>query len=123
MLEAYSLNITVPADSAIPFNNIPIEKGCTARLSAPATIELNKKGIYIVYFDGVADASTTVQLYKNDIAQPQAQSTGTTVSFVTLVQVTCDNSCACSTSPTTLKIVNTTAGTFTNVNVAITKLC
>lgn len=123
MLEAYSLNIAVGADADIPFNNVTIEKGCTARLTAPATIELNRKGIYIVYFDGVAAASTTVQLYKDGIAQPQAQSTGTSVSFITLVQVPYDNSCACSTSPTVLRMVNTTATTFTNVNVAVTKLC
>lgn len=123
MLEAYSLNVTVAEDSAIPFNNVTIEKGCTARLTAPSTIELNKKGIYIVYFDGVAGASTTVQLYKDGIAQPQAQSTGTAVSFVTLVQVSTDNSCSCSASPTVLKVMNTTAGTFTNANVAVTKLC
>ena len=123
MLEAYSLNVTVTANSAIPFNNVTIEKGCTARLTAPATIELNKKGVYIVYFDGVAGTSTTVQLYKDGVAQPQAQSTGTAVSFVTLVQVPNDNCCACSSSPTVLRVVNTTAGTFTNANVAVTKLC
>lgn len=123
MLEAYSLNVAVGANSAIPFNNITIQKGCTAKLEAPSTIELNKRGIYIVYFDAVAGTSTTVQLYKDGVAQPQAQSTGTAVSFVTLVQVPQDNTCACATSPTLLRIVNTTAGTFTNVNLAVTKLC
>lgn len=123
MLEAYSLNVAVGDDTAIPFNNVTVEKGCTARLTAPGTIELNKRGIYIVYFDAVAGTSTTVQLYKNGIAQPQAQSTGTAVSFVTLVQVPADNTCACCTSPTVLRVVNTTAGTFTNANVAVTKLC
>ena len=33
MLEAYSLNVTVPADSAVPFNNVTIRKGCTAELN------------------------------------------------------------------------------------------
>lgn len=123
MLEAYSLNVMVGANSAIPFNNVTIEKGCTARLTAPSTIELNRRGIYILYFDGVASAATTVQLYKDGVAQPQAQSTGTSVSFATLVQVPTDNTCSCCTSPTVLRLVNSTAGTFTNANVAVTKLC
>ena len=32
MLEAYSLNVTVPQDTAIPFNNTSIEKGCTVSI-------------------------------------------------------------------------------------------
>ena len=38
MLEAYSTNIAVATNSAIPFNNVTIEKGCTAKLAAAATI-------------------------------------------------------------------------------------
>lgn len=123
MLEAYSLNVAVGANAAIPFNNTSVEKGCTARLSAPATIELNKCGVYMVAFDGVASAATTVQLSKDGVLQPQAQSTGTTVSFVTLVQVPTNNSCCCCSSPVTLRVLNTVAGTFTNANIVVTKVC
>lgn len=123
MLEAYSLNIAVGADASIPFNNVSIEKGCTARLVAPSTIELNKCGVYMVSFDGVTGTATTVQLYKDGIAQPQAQSTGTNVSFVTFVQVPVNNSRCCCSSPITLRVVNTTAGTFTNANICVSKLC
>lgn len=123
MLEAYSLNIAVGADADIPFNNIVIEKGCTANLAAPSSIELNKKGVYMVSFDGVTGTSTTVQLYKNGVALPQAQSTGTNVSFTTLVQVPFCNDCSCATSPTVLRVVNETAGTFTNANIVVTKVC
>ena len=123
MLEAYSLNVAVGADSAIPFNNITLEKGCTAVLSSPGTIQLNKCGVYMVSVDGTAEAATTVELYKDGVAQPQAQSTGTTPSFVTLVQVDRNNcGCACS-SPVNLQVMNTTATTFTNVNVVVTKVC
>ena len=123
MLEAYSLNVAVGADSAIPFNNITLEKGCTAVLSSPGTIRLNKCGVYMVSVDGTAEAATTVELYKDGVAQPQAQSTGTTPSFVTLVQVDRNNcGCACS-SPVNLQVINTTAITFTNVNVVVTKVC
>ena len=124
MLEAYTLNVAVGANAAIPFNNVSVEKGCTANLNAPASIELNKCGVYMVSFDGVAAASTTVQLYKDGVAQPQAQSTGTVVSFVTLVQVDRNNCrCNCCTSPVTLRLLNTTATTFTNANICVTKLC
>lgn len=123
MLEAYSLNIDVAADTAIPFNNVSIEKGCTAVLSSPATIQLNKCGVYAVSVDASTSASTTVQLYKDGVAQPQAQSTGITPSFYTLVQVDKNNTCCACTSPVTLQVLNTTAATFTNANVAVTKLC
>ncbi len=123
MLEAYSLNQAVGADAAIPFNNVSIQKGCTAKLNGVSTIELNKAGVYMVAFDGTAGTDTLVQLYKDGVAQPQAQSTGTNVSFVTLVQVPNNNTCCCNTSPTSLRVVNETAGTFTNANIVVTKVC
>ena len=124
MLEAYTLNTTVAAGAAIPFNNVSIEKGCTAKLSAPASIELNKCGVYMVAFDGVAGTSTTVQLLKDGVAQPQAQSTGTVVGFTTLVQVDKNNcNCNCCSSPTVLRLTSSAAATFTNVNVCVTKIC
>ena len=107
MLEAYSLNQEVGANAAIPFNSVSIQKGCTARLNGVSTIELNKAGVYMVAFDGTAGASTLVQLYKDGVAQPQAQSTGTSPSFVTLVQVSENNSnCPCA-APTNIQIRNT----------------
>ena len=39
MTEAYTLNVDVAENSAIPFNNVTIQKGCTSVLSAPATIQ------------------------------------------------------------------------------------
>lgn len=124
MLEAYSLNIAVEANAAVPFNNIVLEKGCTAELSAPATIQLNKCGVYMVSVDAVASAATTLQLYKDGVALPQAQSTGTGVSFVTLVQVDRNNSeCNCCSSPVNLKLISDTAVTLTNANICVTKIC
>ena len=123
MLEAYSTDITVAADAVVPFNNVTVEKGCTAILSAPGTINLNKCGVYLVSVDATAEASTTIQLYKNGIAQPQAQATGTAISFSTLVQVNENNSCCPCDSATALQVINTTAGTFTNINCCVTKVC
>ena len=122
MLEAYSLNTEVGATSPITFSNVSLKKGCTAVLSGASSVELNKCGVYMVSFDGVAGTSTTVQLYKNGVAQPQAQSTGTTLGFETLVQVS-ENNCGCPcSSPTTLQFMNETAATFDVANVVVTKL-
>lgn len=123
MLEVYSIEVEVAADSAVPFQNVSLKKGCTAELSGTNTITLNKCGVYMVSCDASAEASTTLQLYKNGIAQPQAQSTGTTPSFVTLVQVSDNNSCCPCASGVSLQVMNTTATTLTNVNVVVTKVC
>ena len=125
MLEVYSLNTIVPAGTAIPLDNIVIEKGNTAINASPATIQLNKCGVYMVACDASADASTTIQLYKDGIAQPQAQGTGGTPAFTTLVSVDHSNSNCCCSSPTTLQIFNTgdAEATFTNINVVVTKIC
>lgn len=123
MLEAYSLNVAVAANSAIPFNNVTIEKGCTARLPSPATVELNKCGVYMVAVDASATAAATIQLYKDGVMQPQAQSTGTSPSFTTLVQVDHNNCGCCCTSPTLVQIRTPAAATFTDANIVVTKIC
>ena len=123
MLEAYSTNITVGANANIPFNSTTIEKGCTVTKPSADTINLNKCGVYMVEVDASAAASTTIQLYKDGVAQAQAQSTGLNPSFTTLVQVAHNNcNCPCA-SPTTIQVKNTTAGTFTDANIVVTKIC
>ena len=123
MLEAYSTNITVAANSNIPFNSTSLSKGCTATKTGADTINLNKCGVYMVACDVSAAASTTIQLVKDGVPQPQAQSTGEAPSFVTLVQVDHNNSCCACSSPTTLQVSNTTATTLTDANITITKVC
>ena len=124
MLQAYTLNATVPAGSAIPFNNVTLVKGCTAELNGVSTIELNKCGVYMVECDCSSATAATIQLYQDGVALPQAQSTGTSPSFTSLVQVKENNSCCACTSPTVLQIKNPTTAseTFTDVNVVITKV-
>ena len=120
MIELYSINIDVGAESFVPLNNVAFEKGCTVVPSGTSSIALNKCGVYMVSCNGSASASTTIQLYKNGIAQPQAQSTGTSLSFNTLVTV--DNSCCPCSAPTSIQIFNTTAATFTDFDVVVTKV-
>lgn len=123
MLQVYSINQAVSANGVVPFNNVVIDKGCAENLSGVGTIELNKSGVYEVTVDGVASTSTTLQLFKNGVALPQAQSTGTTLAFTTFVQVV-NNNCNCNicSSPVTLQVKNTTETTLTNVNITVDKL-
>lgn len=124
MLEAYSLNVTVPENAAIPFNNVSLQKGCTAVLNGTSTISLNKCGVYMIAVDTSSAAAATIQLFKNGIAQAQAQSTGTTANFVTLIQVDENNSCCPCSAPTNIQIINTGAAdaTFTDANITVTKV-
>lgn len=137
MLQVYSNNLAVEANTAFPFNNVIVDKGCAESLSAPATIQLNQRGIYLVEMDGFAtpDAATevSVQLIVNGVAQPQAISsfvpaaiTDTrTFGFKTFVRVQQNNCpCNCLTSPTTLQFMNgDTALSDAHINVVITKIC
>ena len=136
MLQVYSSNLAVEANTVFPFNNVIVDKGCGENLSAPATIQLNKRGIYLVEMDGFAtpDAATevSVQLMVNGVAQPQAISsfvpaavTDTrTFGFKTLVRVLENNcQCNCLTAPTTLQFMNgDTALTDAHINVVVTQI-
>ncbi len=135
MIEAYSNNISVATDATIPFMNVHIQKGCTAKIESSGTIELNRAGIYMVAVDvagtPTSDGDMSIQLYKNGIAQPQAQSIvdGTTtaaanMSFTTLVQVKENNTCSCCTSPTFIRVVNTGVPVvYAITNIVVTKIC
>ena len=124
MIEAYSLNVDVTADTAIPFNSVTIQKGCTVTRASVDTFNLNKCGVYMIAVDTSSEAEATIQLFKDGVAQPQAQSTGEShQSFTTLVQVDKNNSCCPCASPTSIQIINTGAtATFTNANITITKI-
>ena len=136
MLQVYSSNLAVEANTVFPFNNVIVDKGCSENLSAPATIQLNKRGVYLVEMDGFAtpDAATevSVQLMVNGVAQPQAISsfvpaavTDTrTFGFKTFVRVLENNCpCNCLTAPTTLQFMNgDTALTDAHINVVVTQI-
>ena len=135
MLQAYSSNLTIDASTFYPLNNVVVDKGNAETLSAPSTIQLNKRGVYLVEVDGFitgdATGTSSAQLYVNNVAQPQAISefaidadTTSNFSFKTFVQVTENNCpCNCISSPTTLQIMNGLAGTDAHINVVVTKIC
>lgn len=135
MLQVYSSALTQAADAVFPFNNVVIDKGCGETLSAPASVQLNQRGIYLVEVDGfgtgAAAATGSAQLYVNGVVQPQAISTygaaAGTVSnfgFKTFVQVV-ENNCKCNTlsSPTVLQVMNGDAAlTDAHINMVVTKI-
>lgn len=135
MLELFSLNVQVAQNGSIPFNNIKIAKGISAIHNAPATVQFNKSGVYMVEVNAsvtpAAAGDVSIQLAKNGVLDQSAYSiaTGaagstTTLGFSTLIQVKENNTCCCNTSPTTIQLLNTgQAGTFPIVKMVVTKLC
>ena len=125
MIQAYSNNITVEQNQAVPFNNTQTIKGCTVAHNSPASFELNKSGVYLCEFNASAAAAASVQLYVDGVAQAAAQGTGTSIAFSHTITVKEDN-CRCNpcTSPVVVQAVNvgTAAETFTVANMVITKI-
>ena len=139
MIEAYTKNQSCATGSNVAFNNVTIEKGCTAVLQATTTIAQNTCGVCMVSADaygavsGSAAGAVTLQLARDGVLQPQAisgaSSSGTAdsvaVSFQTLVQVEQNNCrCNCCTSPTVLTVQNVgSPATLTSANIVVTKVC
>lgn len=135
MLQAYSSNLTMNANTVFPFNNAVLDKGCAEKLAAPATIQLNQRGVYLVEVDGfgtgAAAGTNTAQLYVNGVAQPQGISSYTTAAaditnfgFKTFVQVAENNcNCNCTSSPTILQVMNGEQElTDAHINIVVTKI-
>lgn len=136
MLQISSTNITFDASTAIPFENVILNKGRAEKLTAPATIALEQRGVYLIKVDGygtgVATGDGLIQLYINNIPQQQAQSQFATdvgeisnFNFSTLVQVSQNNcNCNCYSAPTICQILNGEQQlTDAHINVIVTKLC
>ena len=135
MLQAYSVNIAVDADSFVPLQNVSIKKGCSEALSGVSAINLNRCGVYRVTVDASAEPGTagliSLDLYRDGVAMPQAQSSVTgatdavsTLGFETYVQVQTNNSCRCCDRATTIQLYNSGVDvTFLNVNVTVDKIC
>lgn len=135
MLQAYSSNISVAANTACPLNNKIVDKGCAESLSGVSTINLNNAGVYMIECDGYCTPSAagpvTFQLNVDGIPQAQAITSFTgvadtvdTFGFKTLVQCRNNNTNCCCTSPVSLQIINgETAVDDLHINVCVTKLC
>lgn len=136
MLEVYSKNIAVAADAPIALNNVALIKGASTELQGVSSILLNKCGIYQVSVNADATATPTgnvsIQLYKNNVAVPEAISTGTIgdasavvpLAFTTLIQVPTNSNINCPCNiPTTIEIMNTgVAATFNSITVTVVRV-
>lgn len=135
MISSYNINTqAVTTDGLLTFTTDRILTGCTVTRNGN-TFQLNKPGYYFVTFNAVAAATATlgeltVELYNNGVAVPGAEaSTTTTVAgnnanyvFSTIIRVL--PSCCAIDNTARLTVVNTGVdGTYTNVNINITKLC
>lgn len=137
MLQMYSDGISVAAGAAVPFNNIVYYKGDSATHSAPATAELNKRGIYTVHVDAYGSVAAAgdfgIQLAVNGVPRVDAISEVTatvgdlaTASFSCVVSVAQTNCpCNCTSAPTTIQLLNSSdvGSTDAHYNMLITKLC
>ena len=134
MLEIYSKNQTLATGVAIPLANVSIIKGTTAIPASVATINLNKCGVYMISCDvavtGTAATEASVQMTKDGVLQPQAETSFTLAaatpvsgSFVTLIQVSENNTSCCCSSPTAIQFIYTGDAATGDINVCVTKIC
>ena len=137
MLQLYSDGLTVAAGAAVPLNNVTYAKGTSATHNAPATILLNKRGVYLIVVDAygsVADAGDFgVQIAVNGAPRLDAINLSTvavgdlasvkTQCFATVAQTDCP--CNCTSAPTTVQIINPSdvGATQGHYNVTVTKIC
>lgn len=136
MLKAYSTNVSVEENAAIPLNNISLLKGTSSQLIGASTIQLNKCGIYEVTVSATVTANTagliSLQMARNGILQPfditETTAADTTslhaIGFSTLVQVDKNNNinCICS-SPITLSFLNNGVdATYNNIIVTVVRV-
>lgn len=137
MLYAYNTtSTTYTAGQQLLFPSTGTQTGCTAVKTSSNTINLNKAGYYMVHFNG--DVATAAEagnvsaiLQVNGMAYPAAEATAyssaTTdiqnLGFTTIIQVQPNCMCNTSNAPVTLTVVNgTTAATFTNAAITVTKI-
>lgn len=132
MIEVYSENVDVAANSAIPFNSVSLKKGDYESVNG-ATLELNHCGVYKLNCHGSVTGAgdIVIQVSKDGVLLPQTKLmiTGTAdadipFTFETLIQVSHNNGPRCCQSPTNIQIMNAgVAATFNLADVSITKVC
>ena len=118
MIQAFSVNTTVGANEAIPFNSTQTLKGCGVSHDSPTTYEIRKCGLYLLLIDASAATDFTIEVYVNGIPQAATVRTGTNASIAHTIIVP-NNSSRCNkcSSPTIVQLMNIGAETtFTAVN-------
>lgn len=139
MINSYTnTTLAVLTNEALNFNINSVKTGCTVTHSpSSTTFSLNKPGFYFVTFNGVGAATgatvgnIVVQLQQNGVNVPGALASAESttaltdvknLNFSTIIQV--KPSCCAVDNNVNLTFVNIgIPTTFSNINVAITKLC
>lgn len=138
MIQLYSDDLTVAAGATIPLNNVSYFKGNSATHYAPATIELNQRGVYLIKVDAYGapteEGEFGVQVVVNGVPRADAINQATAVAAGDYVSVsTCclisvaqtDCPCNCTSAPTTVSLINPTEvnADGAHYNVIVSKLC
>ena len=137
MLQLYSDGLTVAAGAAVPLNNVTYAKGNSASHSAPATILLEKRGVYLIKVDAYGSVEAAgdfgVQVAVNGAPRLDAINMATvavgdlasasTCCLVVVAQTNCP--CNCTSAPTAVQIINPSdvASADAHYNVIVTQLC
>ena len=138
MIQVYSDGLTVAPGATIPLNSIVYFKGNSATHSAPATIELNQRGVYIIKVDAYGaptdEGEFGVQVVVNGVPRVDAINLDTvaaagdfgsvsTHAIVTVAQSDCP--CNCTSAPTTVSLINPTEveAASAHYNMSVSKLC
>lgn len=133
MIQAYSNNISVTSEAAVPFNEVAVKKGCSESMQGASTILFEKCGVYKVDVNASLTATTageiSLQLQKENSLMPQAKIAETAadttgvhaLAFTTYVTVPKGNSnCPC-VIPTTINLINTGVPVTGDINIVVDK--
>ena len=133
-LEVFSKNVSVDANSSVPFNNTAIAKGGDVEQVGPSTFQFNKCGLYKLELSANAIADEvgliSLQVVKNAVPQPNAlySNSATTTEVTrnlagsTAIQVP-NNNCGCPcVAPTTVEIQNVGVGATFDIDVIVTRI-
>lgn len=133
MIQAYSNNISVASEAAVPFNEVSVKKGCSESMQGASTILFEKCGVYKIDVNAslvaTDEGDITLQLQKDNTLLPQAKITETAadtagthaLAFTTYVTVPKSNSnCPC-VIPTTINLINSGVAVTGDVNIVVDK--
>ena len=136
MIQVYNnVNTSVVAGGIIPFSGSINRRGCSALFSSPNTIKLTQKGSYLINasftYLPTAAGTVTISMVVNgvtstiNIGSSSTSTAGSPVNITipSLIRVNSSNNCPCVDNETTISYIANVAGTISNSNVVVTKVC
>lgn len=136
MIQVYNnVNTAVTAGGTIPFSGSINRRGCTTLFDSPNTIQLEERGTYYIManFTYLPTEAGTVTIYMVvngvtstiNIGSSSTSTAGSPVNITipSLIRVNSSNNCPCVDNETTIHYIANVAGTISNSNVVVTKVC